>query len=383
MDCGVRQGCPLSPLLYAVVADALLEHIATSLPGVWIRAYADDTVVILDDFWTQAPVLAEIFEKFGEISNLRLNIDKCVVIPLHPRGPRRPLHTDDAAVAQGPKHTSTETTKHKTTTQQPSHADPLLSLKQHLQVHLPRWQNMNIAWQGTYLGFEVGPGRADTSWKKPAGKFMDRIHAWAGQGHGLQYGALEYNSFAVSTLSYISQLEAPPTWIFEMEDQAIRKMAPGPINKWATVEDMWHLQDGFGFSQSFKCLRWLAQAAQLRVYVWDPYTQDKKQLRLQRDELRHSIDCPKEPYTKAIWRDWISRSFLPQLQIITSGLPLQSGMSNKSWRMPVCMCDLRLLLEVVWTPRKYSSNELRIRGFVNATNTTQSSAYAPITNDSV
>ena len=49
-----------------------MEHIATSLPGVWIRAYADDTVVILDDFWTQAPVLAEIFEKFGEISNLRL-----------------------------------------------------------------------------------------------------------------------------------------------------------------------------------------------------------------------------------------------------------------------------------------------------------------------
>ena len=93
---GVRQGCPLSPLLYALAADVLLEKIATSLPEAWVRAYADDTAVVLSDFWSQAPRLGSIFEAFAKISNLHLNIDKCVLIPLHPRGPQLPAHLSNA-----------------------------------------------------------------------------------------------------------------------------------------------------------------------------------------------------------------------------------------------------------------------------------------------
>ena len=89
MTSGVRQGCPLSPLLYALAADALLEKICTALPEVWVRAYADDTAVVLNDFWRQAPALASIFEDFASVSNLYLNYAKSVIIPLHPRGPVR------------------------------------------------------------------------------------------------------------------------------------------------------------------------------------------------------------------------------------------------------------------------------------------------------
>ena len=52
MTAGVRQGCPLSPLLYAICAELLIERFRMEIPSAVIRAYADDTAVLVQNIWT-------------------------------------------------------------------------------------------------------------------------------------------------------------------------------------------------------------------------------------------------------------------------------------------------------------------------------------------
>ena len=68
---GVRQGCPLSPLLFAAVADVLLRRLASCLPENIIRAFADDTGMVTNNFLQDADLIMSIFTEFATISNLK------------------------------------------------------------------------------------------------------------------------------------------------------------------------------------------------------------------------------------------------------------------------------------------------------------------------
>ena len=60
------------------------------------------------------------------------------------------------------------------------------------------------------LAFYVGPGKRDSSWKAPMKKFRERVGMWKDQPLGLFWDARVYNMFAISTLTYVAQLEDPP-----------------------------------------------------------------------------------------------------------------------------------------------------------------------------
>ena len=103
---------------------------------------------------------------------------------------------------------------------------------------LPGWASMPVADCGKYLGFMVGPGKKTQSWRDPNNKYVQRCRDWSGHGVGMHFHTVAYNTFAVSTLGYIGQLEVIAQETLALEASALRKTHKGP-GEWATPDDLW------------------------------------------------------------------------------------------------------------------------------------------------
>ena len=48
-------------MIYALVAEVLMDNIEHHCPGTLTRAYADDTALVVENLWEEGPILANLF----------------------------------------------------------------------------------------------------------------------------------------------------------------------------------------------------------------------------------------------------------------------------------------------------------------------------------
>ena len=75
-----------------------------------------------------------------------------------------------------------------------------------LDDNAPNWSKFKVENAGEYLGFWIGPVIRDKIWLKAERKWRGRAQAIASAGVAPSLGIRMYNSRAVTTFGYVSQI---------------------------------------------------------------------------------------------------------------------------------------------------------------------------------
>ena len=271
---GIRQGCPLSPLCFAIAADLLLRRLSRLIPDACIRAYADDLAKALESSQSAIPLLVRIFQVYSLIFGLHPNLPKTVLIPLDTFD-LDPWHTECCR-------------------------------------QFPVRRNAKIQHHAKYLGFILGPSRGDLTYDKPLSKFAQRAKDWSAVGCGLALTAIAYSVYILPVLLFVAQLDSPPASRTQVEKTVIRRLLPGPAN-WCTIDALRALPV-LKLFKSFPDLHHLSKAIQFRVATTEATAKGGLGVNHRAFRLRNLVNAPMFPGREGAWADWRNKAFLFQFQ---------------------------------------------------------------------
>jgi ribonuclease HI len=185
---GVKQGCPLSPLLFALAYDPLLSLLSAASCDP--KAFADDLGIPADDMDTLLTAMP-IIDAFSTVSGLGLNIEKTNILTAH-----RLRDIDKNKLALAPVS----------------------------------WRIVKFVYSATYLGILMGRyiDHHDI-YSKAFTKFNNRIKAYSPLISHLpiQHKIIAANTFLTPIFSYLIQYFLIPERIIKSVRNSLRKLIIG------------------------------------------------------------------------------------------------------------------------------------------------------------
>ena len=137
------------------------------------------------------------------------------------------------------------------------------------------------------------PGKAGKEWLKTAKRYKEKILAWNWSALGLFFATTVYNVYILPALGFTAQVAEVGKDILKLENWGMNKAAPGP-GMWCIKEDLHKLQKYYGCSSAFGSISITAQAAQLRVLIYE----NEKQGGIQAEKMGEELD---KAYKDRIW----------------------------------------------------------------------------------
>ena len=272
---GIRQGCPLSPLLFALCGDLLVRKLQRSVPQDMLRAYADDLALVSRDIFFSVQAFAPIFQDFVEVSGLALNIRKTVFVPLGDSPPE--------------------------------------TLRLRIDAIVPGWGSAAFRFYAEYLGFYLGPDAGTRCWDKTLAKVRRRAELWSRLGLGMHFSTLAYNVYVASLLGFLLQLAPLPVEWKSTEISILRRLLPGPGN-WVTPSDLHGLKDVLGMPHNVACMEEISLAARFRVAHREAAASGGLRVPQSIRRLDAAYQASVLLLRCGRWRTWFQNSFYHHLQ---------------------------------------------------------------------
>ena len=289
LTAGIRQGCPLSPLLFVVAVDGLLRRVALETESTFTRMFADDTAMVLKDFRIELPILERIFQDLRDASHLALNTGKCIFIPLFEEAWDR-IRSEITRVSPG-------------------------------------FHGISIQDHGKYLGYFIGPGKGDKSWTAALNKAEKQVQAWDWAPLGLFYSASVWNTFIIPIMGFVAQLESPPSNIQDRIAKMLRRAARGPGN-WCQADDVLHLKRAFGFQTEYKDIRIIAMASMFRTAHLEDRWSGGLRPEAKSDALRESFRNTAFFERSRDWASWHDKASVHQMSRLLMQLRQAHGITR-------------------------------------------------------
>ena len=188
LDQGIKQGCPLSGTLWALLFDPIVRFIAFKVmyKSSRLSAYADDLAVVLHCLWRGLPLLAAAFGTVSAAATLELNVDKTILVPLF--------------------------------------IMPFANIATKLAELCPGYEQVKIQLMAKYLGVMIGPIAKEYAWDACSVELRQRARRLKGLALPMTSTISYYNIYGASVCSHIAQFRSVSTQLRAVETAALASM---------------------------------------------------------------------------------------------------------------------------------------------------------------